>query len=150
MTPFTASLVVSTVISSACCWIFVRSNLKTRLSSCRVANSSGPMRYFFPHRTFAAFAAIWERLRGPRAAALAAPPFRPPKRPRATAAGFLTFTAGGSVFGAWPVDSSMIRYASSFGSRGRVVERSGMIPVWQEVNGCQVSGELDATSTRRG
>lgn len=42
-----------------------------------------------PHRAFAAFAAIWERLRGLRASALAAPPLRPPRRPRATAWGFL-------------------------------------------------------------
>ncbi len=87
---------------------------------------------FFPQRALAAFAAIWERFFGPREAARAAPPFSPPKRPRATAAGFFFFTSGGFVAGTWPVDSSMIRYASSFGSRGRVFERSGMMPtVWQ-------------------
>jgi hypothetical protein len=42
-----------------------------------------------PHRAFAAFAAIWERLRGLSVAALAGPPFRPASRPRATAWGFL-------------------------------------------------------------
>jgi hypothetical protein len=75
------------------------------------------MDYFFPHRAFAALAAIWERLRGPSFAALAAPPFNPPIRPKATAWGFLDGSTGfcsdpGSYFGAWPVDSSMIWYAS--------------------------------------
>jgi hypothetical protein len=100
---------------------------------------------FFPHRALAAFAAIWDRLRGLKASALAAPPFRPPRRPRATAWGFLDgsiafgASAKGSYFGACPVDSSMIWYASWFGSRGRFfVERSGMMPsVWQEGARCQ-------------
>src|ERR1035441_2401688 len=72
--------------------------------------------YFFPHRAFAAFAAIWERLRGPRAAAPATPPFSPPSRPRATAWGFLGSSAGGSVFGSWPVASRMIWKALWLGS----------------------------------
>lgn len=94
--------------------------------------------FVFPHRAFAALAAIAVRFFGVKAAALAAPPFRPPKRPRATAAGFLRFGAGASVMGAWPVDSSMTRYASWFGSRGRVFERSSMmISVWQEDALCQ-------------
>jgi hypothetical protein len=70
---------------------------------------------FFSHLAFAAFAAIWDRLRGPRAAALARPPLRPPRRPRATAWGFLFGLTGisaesvtGEKGGAWPVDSSMI------------------------------------------
>src|SRR6266571_7020136 len=42
---------------------------------------------FLPHRLFAALAAIWERFFGDRAAARAAPPLSPPRRPRATAAG---------------------------------------------------------------
>ena len=37
--------------------------------------------FFFPHCAFAAFAAIWEGLRGPSAAALAAPPFSPSETP---------------------------------------------------------------------
>src|ERR1035441_7209326 len=70
---------------------------------------------FFPHRAFAAFAAIWERLRGLRASALAVPPFRPPSRPSATAWGFLAGSTGlsapGLNLGVCPVDSSMIWYA---------------------------------------
>lgn len=87
---------------------------------------------FLPQRAFAAFAAICERLRGLRLAALAAPPFNPPSRPNATAAGFLGFSSGVNL-AAWPVDSSMTWYASWFGSLGRFFERSGMTPsVWQE------------------
>src|SRR6266851_5360836 len=84
-----------------------------------------------PQRALAAFAAIWDRLRGLKAAALAAPPFRPPRRPSATAAGFFGFSSG-VYLGTWPVDSSMIWYASWFGSRGRFLfDRSGItIPVW--------------------
>ena len=41
-------------------------------------------------RAAAAFFAISLRLRGLKAAALAAPPFLPPSRPNATAASFLT------------------------------------------------------------
>src|SRR5688500_18390242 len=71
------------------------------------------------------------RLFGLIAAARATPRLRPPSRPSATAAGFFGRSVGGSVFGACPADSSMIRYASWFGSRGRVFERSGITPpVW--------------------
>ena len=59
-----------------------------------------------PHRALAAFAAIRERLRRLSFLALAWPPFRPPKRPSATAAGFLV-DSDGSYLGAWPVDSSI-------------------------------------------
>src|ERR1035437_3576488 len=95
----------------------------------------------FPHRAFAAFAAIWERLRGLRASALAVPPFRPPSRPSATAWGFLAGSTGlsapGLNLGACPVDSSMIWYASWLGSRGRFFDRSSMtLSVWMQV-GCQ-------------
>jgi hypothetical protein len=41
--------------------------------------------HFFPHRFAAALAAICDRLRGDSAAALATPPFSPPRRPKATA-----------------------------------------------------------------
>src|SRR5580698_6241275 len=58
---------------------------------------------FLPQRFLAALAAIWERFFGLNAAARAAPPLSPPRRPNATAAGFLAF--GGSVFGASPMDS---------------------------------------------
>jgi hypothetical protein len=73
-----------------------------------------PFLYRLPHRALAALAAIWDRLRGDSAAALASPPFKPPNRPSATALGFLVGSRGfgcgwvGSNFGAWPVDSSMI------------------------------------------
>lgn len=60
------------------------------------------------HRAFAAFAEIWERLRRLSFLARAWPPLRPPRRPRATAAGFLGGSAGGSYLGACPVDSSII------------------------------------------
>jgi len=96
---------------------------------CRKSASVIVRRYFLPdHLALAALAAIWERLRGPSLAALAAPPFSPPSRPRATAAGFFGFSTG-VYLGACPVDSSMIWYARWFGSRGRgsrFFERSGM------------------------
>jgi hypothetical protein len=66
-----------------------------------------PYRTFLPQRFAAALAAICERVFGDNAAALAAPPFNPPNRPNATAAGFLGFSSGVN-FSAWPVDSSMI------------------------------------------
>ena len=75
-----------------------------------------PMKIHSCHLALAAFAAIWERLRGPSLAAQAASPFSPPSRPRATAAGFLCFSTG-LYLGASPVDSSMIWYARWFGSR---------------------------------
>jgi hypothetical protein len=82
--------------------------------------------YALPQRFAAALAAICERFFGVRAAALAAPPFSPPSRPNATAAGFFTFTSGGTVFGTSPMDSRKIWCASSFGSRGRM--DFGMMP----------------------
>jgi len=45
--------------------------------------------FFLPQRAAAALLAIFLRLLGDRASALAFPPLRPPRRPRATAAGFL-------------------------------------------------------------
>src|ERR1022692_3205777 len=63
---------------------------------------------FFPQRARAALADICERLRALSLAARALPPLRPPRRPKATAAGFLMRSAGGSYLGACPVDSSMI------------------------------------------
>ena len=89
--------------------------------------------YFFPHLALAALAAIWERFFGVNLAALAVPPLKPPKRPNATACGFLEgsttggVTSLGSYFGTWPVASWMMRYASWLGSRGRaLLERSDM------------------------
>jgi hypothetical protein len=55
--------------------------------------------HLLPHRAFAAFAAIWERLRGVRDSALATPPLSPPGRPSATAWGFLLGSAMGSGLG---------------------------------------------------
>ena len=81
---------------------------------------------FLPQRLAAALAAIWERFLGVSDAALAAPPFSPPSRPRATAAGFLALTTGGSVLETSPMDSRKTRCANSLGSRGRVFERSGI------------------------
>jgi hypothetical protein len=86
--------------------------------------------YFLPQRLAAALAAIWERFFGPSAAALAAPPFNPPRRPSATAAGFFGLITGGALTGASPMDSRKIRCASSLGSRGLVFERSGIPPAW--------------------
>ena len=81
---------------------------------------------FLPQRLLAALAAICERFFGDRAAARAAPPFNPPRRPSATASGFFGLIAGGSVLGASPMDSRNTRWASWLGSRGRVFERSGI------------------------
>jgi hypothetical protein len=50
--------------------------------------------FFLPHRVLAALAAIWVRLRGLSLAALAVPPFSPPRRPRATAWGFFVGVYG--------------------------------------------------------
>jgi hypothetical protein len=97
---------------------------------------------FLPHRAFAAFAAIWDRFLGVRAAALDIPPLRPPNRPKATAWGFLAGSgASGSYLGACPVDSSMTWYASTLGSLERFFERSGMVlSVWQNRGRCQEGG----------
>jgi len=75
-------------------------------------------------RAAAAFFAISDRCSAVSFAALAAPPFAPPSRPSATAAGF--FPASGS--GAFPVASSTTEAASRFKSVGRFLGRSGMNP----------------------
>lgn len=100
---------------------------------------------FLSHRALAAFAAIADRLRGPSAAARAIPPFNPPRRPSATAWGFLLGSTGftscsGSYFWTCPVDSSRIWYASWFGSRGRACffDRSG-IPQYRHNGGSMVN-----------
>lgn len=82
--------------------------------------------YFFSQRLAAALAAICERFLGLSAAARAMPPLSPPRRPSATAAGFLGFTSGAPVFGVSPMDSRKIWCASWFGSRGLLLERSGI------------------------
>jgi len=75
-------------------------------------------------RASAAFRAAALRSSAVRLAARAFPPLSPPFRPRATAAG--SFPSSGSNGGASPVASSTIWRASSFGSVGRLRERSGM------------------------
>lgn len=67
------------------------------------------------HRAAAAFLAAAFRCNGVIPAALAFPPFAPPFRPSATAAGSLP-ASGSGVFGACPVASSMIRCASTLAS----------------------------------
>ena|SRR5579862_6887326 len=80
---------------------------------------------FLPHHAFVAFAAIRDRFFGVGEAARATPPLSPPNRFNATAAGFFSF--GGSLFGCSSVDSRKTLWASAFGSRGRVLERAGMM-----------------------
>lgn len=77
--------------------------------------------YGFFHRALAAFLAIRFRLDADKLAALAGPPFRPPRRPRATAAGFLCWTWGS------PVASETMDAASWLGSVGlRFLDRLSM------------------------
>src|SRR2546423_15196113 len=76
--------------------------------------------YFFVHLASAAFLAIFDRSCFDRAFALALPPFRPPSRPSATAAGFFFFF--GSVL-VWPVVCETMEAASWFKS---LLERLGM------------------------
>lgn len=86
----------------------------------RVICSWLPYLLRFPHLALAAFFAIAARLEGLRLAALALPPFKPPRRPNATAAGFLA----GVSSAAW-VTCSKIDAASWFTS---LLERFGMRP----------------------
>lgn len=73
------------------------------------------------HLALAAFRAICFRLLAESLPALALPPFNPPSRPSATAAGF---------FSACPITERTICVASSFGSFRPLLERFGIIPVW--------------------
>jgi hypothetical protein len=80
-------------------------------------------RSLFPQREFAAFLAICLRLDADRFSALALPPFIPPSRPRATAAGFFPAFSG-------LVASAVIAAANAFTSIGLfLLERVGM-PQW--------------------
>ena len=84
--------------------------------------------YFSAHLALAAFFAMAARFAFESDFARAAPPFRPPSRPRATAAGFF---AGTSVAAASCVASFTIKLANAFRSDGRflaLLERSGMVP----------------------
>ena len=65
--------------------------------------------YGFPHRFAEAFLAICLRLAGESFLALAFPPFFPPSRPKATAAGFLP--ASGSGISTCPVVTSTMNLA---------------------------------------
>jgi hypothetical protein len=64
------------------------------------------------HRAAAAFFAICFRFRSDSFSARTFPPFKPPSRPRATAAGFLPSFREASSGGAWPVAWSVISLAS--------------------------------------
>jgi hypothetical protein len=75
-------------------------------------------------RASAAFLAASLRCSGVMLAARAFPPLSPPFRPSATAAG--SFPSSGSNGGASPVASSTTCRASSFGSVGRLRDRSGI------------------------
>src|ERR1035437_4337549 len=102
---------------------------------------------FFSQRALAALAAIWERFCGASFAALAAPPLSPPRRPSATACGFFDGSTGfssvpGSYFGASPMDSRNIWWASAFGSRGRLLERSDMADSTLRRHGLRCQDEI--------
>lgn len=78
------------------------------------------------HRALAAFFAISERRFFVSDLARAIPPFKPPLRTKATAAGSLPSLGSGSL--AWPVDRSTMDFASWLASRGRLglLERLGI------------------------
>lgn len=76
------------------------------------------------HRAWAALRAISLRCSFVSFLALASPPFLPPNRPKATAAGFFLGTWSGSSS---PVACSTMNAASSLGSRGGLLERLGMV-----------------------
>jgi hypothetical protein len=84
----------------------------------------GGSQRFFPQRAAAALFAASLRCSGVIFAARAFPPFKPPLRPSATAAG--SFPASGFGSSVSPVARSTMSLASWFGSRGRLRERSGM------------------------
>jgi hypothetical protein len=78
-----------------------------------------------PQRAAAAFFAISRFRSGVSLAARAFPPFFPPSRPRATAAGF--FPSSGSA-----LTSATIAAASAFTSRGFLLERFGINLLYHE------------------
>src|SRR2546423_7651336 len=71
--------------------------------------------FFLPHRFAAPAFPISLRRAADNFAARAFPPFNPPKRPRATAAGFLVETSTS------PVEIATILAARAFESRGSLV-----------------------------
>jgi hypothetical protein len=76
------------------------------------------VRRLSPQRALAAFLAIAFRLAEVSLAARALPPFKPPRRPSATAAGFLSGSTGGSSVIGFPVARLVSRFA--------MLERLGM------------------------
>src|SRR5262249_49534361 len=78
------------------------------------------------HRDLAAFLAISVRCFLFNALARAFPPFKPPNRPSATAAGFFP-GSDGSLCSGWPSVRSAITLASWFTSEGVLLERLGML-----------------------
>jgi len=86
------------------------------------------VRGFFAHRARAAFLAICLRRLGLSLAARAFPPFSPPSRPKATAAGFFPgfFDLG---FGGLSVALDTMEAASSLGSVGGILERLGIASI---------------------
>ena len=74
---------------------------------------------FLPHLILAPSLAISRRLSRVSLLALALPPFNPPKRPSATAAGFLPLIGGGFC----PVAAATIQAAAWLGSCGGCWDR---------------------------
>src|SRR5262249_29722291 len=103
--------------------------------------------HFFSQRLAAALRAISARLLADSFSALALPPFWPPRRPRATAAGFFPSSAVLSG-GASPGAISAMSLASWLGSRGRLglLERVGMPLTWA-CEGASVNGAGFQTET---
>jgi len=87
-------------------------------------------------RASAAARAICFRRAGDNCFARALPPFLPPSRPSATAAGFLPDSSNSS---ASPTDRSTISFPSWLVSLGRLLERSGMGRIWHESRGLSPS-----------
>ncbi len=96
---------------------------------------------FFPHRAAAAFCADTRRSSGVIAAARARPPFNPPLRPSATAAGSFPSSAGGCSF----VAISVMRLARLFKSVG-IRERLGMIPLSHGLSSLQWTNKTGTLS----
>jgi hypothetical protein len=100
------------------------------VKSAALGAASSVVRYFFrffPHRAAAAFFAASRNFLLPSFLARAGPPFLPPKRPRATAAGFLPASGSGSG-GALPVARSTMALPSWLMSRGSFLRERFCMP----------------------